>query len=112
MGSEAPNTKGAGSGFLQDPTEPFAATDFRRLAEHLPHMVWICKPDGTLDYLNSHGLKYFGMRLRDSIALFPSGAIAHPDDHAESCAAWKKALQVREALNMEARLLRADGSFR
>ena len=103
---------GAGNGFLQNPTDAFTPMDFRRLAEHLPQMVWICKPDGTLDYLNSHGLKYFGVRLRDSIALFPSGAIAHPDDHAGSCAAWKKALKVREALSMEARLLRADGSFR
>ena len=103
---------GAGNGFLQNPTDAFTPVDFRRLAEHLPQMVWICKPDGTLDYLNSHGLKYFGVRLRDSIALFPSGAIAHPDDHAGSCAAWKKALKVREALSMEARLLRADGSFR
>ena len=46
---------------MQNPTEAFAPSDFRRLAEHLPHMVWICKPDGTLDYLNSHGLKYFGV---------------------------------------------------
>src|SRR3569833_3758456 len=112
MGSEAPLAQAAEPGFLQSPTEAFSPSDFRRLAEHLPHMVWICKPDGTLDYLNSHGLKYFGLRLRDSIALFPSGAIAHPDDHAGSCAAWKKALQVREALNMEARLLLAVGSFR
>jgi len=75
-------------------------------------MVWICGPDGTLNYLNSHGLKYFGVRLRDSIALFPSGAIAHPEDHAGSRATWERALQVGEALSMETRLLRADGAFR
>lgn len=81
------------------------------MAEHLPHMVWICQPDGTLDYLNSHGLKYFGVKLRDATAFFPSGAIAHPADHAGSCAAWKNALQIRESLSMESRLLRADGAF-
>jgi len=75
-------------------------------------MVWVCKPDGTLDYLNSHGLKYFGMRLRNSVTLFPSGPIAHPEDHAGSLAAWKNALQVREPLSIETRLLRADGAFR
>ena len=30
----------------------------------------------------------------------------------DPCAAWKKALQVREALSVETRLLRADGAFR
>jgi PAS domain S-box-containing protein len=112
MGSEAPGTKVAEVEYLQNPTEAFAPADFRRLAEHLPHMVWICKPDGTLDYLNSHGQKYFGVKLRRSVTLFPSGAIAHPDDHAGSCAAWKKALDLQMALSMEARLLRADGAFR
>src|ERR1700743_1731123 len=112
MGSETPNTQAAGVGFLQNPTDAFAPSDFRRLAEHLPHMVWVCKPDGTIDYLNSHGLNYFGVRLRSSITPFPSGTIAHPEDHAGSLAAWKKALQVREALSIETRLLRADGAFR
>ncbi len=99
-------------GFLQSPTDGFAPEDFRRLAEHLPHMVWVCRPDGTLDYLNSHGLAYFGVELHDSLALFPSGAIAHPEDQAGSLAAWQKALQVQEALSMKTRLLRADGAFR
>jgi PAS domain S-box-containing protein len=112
MGSEAPRTKGTDEGFLQSPTEAFTPADFRRLAEHLPHMVWVCQPDGTLEYLNSHGLKYFGVRLRRSIALFPSGAIAHPEDEAGSLAAWNKALQVQESLSIETRLLRADGAFR
>jgi PAS domain S-box-containing protein len=112
MGSEAPRATEADSGFLQNPTEAFAPSDFRRLAEHLPHMVWVCQPDGTLDYLNSHGLKYFGVKLRNATALFPSGAIAHPEDRAGSLAAWKRALQVRETLSVETRLLRADGAFR
>src|ERR1700742_1757891 len=112
MGSEAPRATEVDSGFLQDPTEAFAPSDFRRLAEHVPHMVWVCQPDGTLDYLNSHGLKYFGVKLRNATTLFPSGAIAHPEDHAGSLAAWNKALQVREALSIETRLLRADGAFR
>ncbi len=97
---------------MQSPAIAFVPSDFRRLAEHLPHMVWICKPDGTLDYLNALGLKYFGVRLRDCVALFPSGGIAHPDDQEASSAAWKRALQAREPLSMEARLLRADGEFR
>lgn len=103
---------GAEGGFLQNPSDAFGPSDFRRLAEHLPHMVWICGPDGTLDYMNSHGLGYFGANLRDCIERFPSGRIAHPDDREGSRTAWERALRVREAISMEARLLRSDGAFR
>src|SRR3954447_25167812 len=101
MGSEATRAMATGNGFLLNPTDAFTPMDFRRLAEHLPHMVWVCQPDGTLDYLNSHGLEYFGVKLRNATALFPSGAIAHPEDRAGSLAAWKRALQGRETLSVE-----------
>jgi PAS domain S-box-containing protein len=101
-----------GSGFLQDPTDGFSPFDFRRLAEHLTHMVWICKPDGTLDYMNPHGLTYFGTRLRDAVAVFPSGPLSHADDRERSRIAWQQALQSQEPLSIETRLRRADGAFR
>jgi PAS domain S-box-containing protein len=112
MGSESQGLGGAEGGFLQNPSGALGPSDFLRLAEHLPHMVWICRPDGTLDYMNSHGLGYFGANLRDCIELFPSGPIAHPDDREGSHTAWERALSVREALSMEARLLGSDGAFR
>jgi PAS domain S-box-containing protein len=112
MGSEAQWPGGAEGGFLQNPSDAFGPSDFRLLAEHLPHMVWVCRPDGTLDYMNSHGLSYFGVQLRDSIELFPAGPLAHPDDREGSRTAWERALRVQETLSMEARLLRSDGAFR
>ena len=112
MGSEAQWQGGAEGGFLQNPTCALGLSDFRLLAEHLPHMVWICRPDGTLDYMNSHGLSYFGVRLRDSSKYFPHGPFAHPDDREGSRTAWERAFQVQETLSMEARLLRSDGAFR
>src|SRR5882762_8573270 len=112
MGSEAQWQGGAEGGFLQNPTCALGPSDFRLLAEHLPHMVWICRPDGTLDYMNSHGLSYFGVQLRDSIELFPAGPLAHPDDREGSRTAWERALRVQETLSIEARLLRSDGAFR
>src|SRR6202011_126382 len=113
MGSEAQWIGGAdGGGFLQNPADGLSRSDFRLLAEHLPHMVWICRPDGTLAYMNSHGLGYFGANLRDSTQLFPSGPVAHPDDREPSRSAWERALRVEEALSIEARLQRSDGEFR
>src|ERR1700730_15558669 len=114
MGSEAQDVASADrGGFLQSPPDVgFAPSDFRLLAEALPHMVWVCRPDGTLDYINSRGLGYFGANLRHSINLFPSGPVAHPDDRERSRAAWEHALRVQEALSIEARLQRSDGAFR
>src|SRR5882724_3865625 len=113
MGSEAQAVTGAeGGGFLQSPAGGFAPCDFRLLAEHLPHMVWICRPDGALDYMNSQGLGYFGATLRNCVELFPFGPLTHPDDRERSRAAWEQGLRVQEALSIEARLLRSDGAFR
>jgi PAS domain S-box-containing protein len=112
MGSESQGSGGGNGGFLQNPSDAIEPADFRQLAEHVPHMVWICRPDGTLDYMNSHGLAYFGADLRGSIELFPSGRIAHPDDRDGTRTAWERGLRVLEAISMEARLLRSDGAFR
>src|SRR3977135_959509 len=113
MGSEAQRAgRAAGAGSLGTPHDGLSRSDFRLLAEHLPHMVWICRPDGTLAYMNSHGLGYFGANLRDSASLFPSGAVAHPDDREHSRSAWEHALRVEELLSIEARLQRSDGAFR
>ncbi|MDB6161865.1 MAG: histidine kinase [Gammaproteobacteria bacterium] len=112
MGSEAQGVASANRGSCGSPAGGFARSDFRLLAEALPHMVWVCRPDGTLEYMNSRGLGYFGANLRNSIKLFPSGLVAHPDDRERSRAAWEHALCVQEALSMEARLQRSDGEFR
>src|ERR1700742_4772589 len=113
MGSEAQWDKSATQGgFLRDPTDGFDSSDFRRLAEHLTHMVWICKPDGSLDYMNPHGQGYFGKALRDALALFPSGPLSHADDRERSRVAWQHAIQSQEPLGLEMRLQRADGAFR
>ncbi len=110
-GKRSTRASGTEDGFLQSPSGGFSPSDFRLLAEHLPHMVWVCRPDGTLDYMNSHGLSYFGVRLSESIGLFPHGPFAHPDDREGSRTAWERALRVQEAVSMETRLLRSDGAF-
>jgi PAS domain S-box-containing protein len=87
-------------------------TDFRLLAEALPHLVWVCRPDGTLDYLNRQGLEFFGPQLRDASCPFPSGPGVHPEDEARALAVWANATRSGEPLQLEARLRRFDGAFR
>jgi PAS domain S-box-containing protein len=113
MGSEAQWAQNTdGSGFLQTPTDGFSPSDFRLLAEHLTHMVWICRPDGTLEYMNPHGLGYFGVALREAVTSFPCGLLSHPDDREQSRISWQHAIESQQPLNIETRLLCADGAFR
>src|SRR5579859_5301289 len=113
MGSEAQwDRNTTGDGFLRNPADGFLASDFRHLAEHLTHMVWICRPEGTLDYMNPHGLGYFGSALNDASERFPSQALTHPDDRERSRGAWQHCIESQEPLSVEVRLLRADGAFR
>ncbi|MGH8138927.1 MAG: ATP-binding protein [Steroidobacteraceae bacterium] len=113
MGSEAqPLDPSPGGGFLQDPPEGFSSADFHLLAGALPHMVWICRPDGTLDYMNGQGLEYFGSSLREATRLFPSGPVAHPEDHERSLNAWQQAIRAETPLSLEVRLRCCDGEFR
>jgi signal transduction histidine kinase/CheY-like chemotaxis protein len=113
MGSEPPHRDASGyQGFLQDPGADAISADFRMLAESVPHLVWMCGPDGTLRYLNARGVDYFGRRLHGSLSSFPSGALAHPDDHDRALEAWNRAILAKEFLSLESRLQGSDGSFR
>lgn len=90
----------------------FGPGDFHRLASHLPHMVWLCRPDGTLAYLNAVGLRYFGAGLNDPAGTFPPAAVLHPDDRENARAAWDASIRNGTELSLEARLQRSDGAFR
>ncbi len=72
-------------------------------------MVWICRPDGSLDFLNARGRAFFGSGLPDALELFPSGALLHGDDQAPSRELWQRALRDCQPFCFEARLLRDDG---
>lgn len=99
-------------GTLRAPPDWLGPGDFHRLAAHLPHMVWLCRPDGTLAYLNSFGLRYFGAGLTDSADLFPPVAVLHPEDRDNARTAWQESLRDGKELSLEARLRRSDGAYR
>jgi PAS domain S-box-containing protein len=114
MGSEAqPHAELSGRG--APPTVPESGTggaDFRLLADALPHLVWICRPDGHLDYLNHRGIEYFGSSPGALPGQFLCGSATHPEDESRARAAWDRAMVDGEPLNLESRLRRFDGSFR
>jgi signal transduction histidine kinase len=94
------------------PDSSAGAADFRLLADALPHLVWVCHPDGRLDYLNRRGIEYFGTAFSPHQAPFLAGPATHPEDEGRASAAWGHAMRSGDPLNFETRLRRFDGAFR
>lgn len=85
--------------------------EFRSLAEFVPQIVWITRPDGGNIYFNQHWMDYTGMTLEESHGhgwMTPF----HPDDKQRSWDAWQSATQNLDTYELECRLRRADGVYR
>jgi PAS domain S-box-containing protein len=84
--------------------------EFRILAESMPQMVWMTRPDGRTTYVNQRWLDYTGLTLEESHGhgwAFPF----HPDDQHRISNAWQRAI-VGADYTVESRLRRADGTYR
>ena len=84
--------------------------EFRALAESMPQMVWMTRPDGWNTYFNQRWVDYTGLSLDDSHG---PGWITpfHPDDRPCAWDAWQRAIAGGD-YNVECRLRAADGSYR
>ena len=83
----------------------------RALLEALPQLVWTCGPDGGCDYFNPQWQIYTGAPGEDHLGWGWLGVI-HEADRENLEAAWKSSLASGSAFDVEARLRRADASYR
>jgi len=84
---------------------------FRQIVDAIPHIVWTCQPDGSLEYFNQQSLDAFGVTL-DQIFLEDWHPLVHPDDLPRTVAAWEQAVSTGNHYQLEYRLKMADGSYR
>ena len=87
------------------------APDWRRLAESIPHIVWVASDEGDIEYLNQRAIDYLGWSsgtLLEDIW----NTVVHPDDSATVYAAWQHAVSTETAFSSEYRVRRVDGAFR
>ena len=82
-----------------------------RVAEALPHVVWIAHPDDRTEYFNTRGAEYLGADPGESYDTAWARRI-HPDDHVRAEAVWQHARAAGTAYVCEYRLLAADGTYR
>lgn len=85
--------------------------EFRTLAEAMPQIVWITRPDGWNIYFNQRWIDYTGMTLDESVGTGWTKPF-HPEDRDRAWEAWKQATTSLGTYSLEARLRRSDGAYR
>ena len=85
--------------------------EFRTLAEAVPQIVWITKPDGWNIYFNERWVEYTGLTREESLG-HGSFMAFNPDDQAQVRDCWYEAVATLGTYSLEARLRRADGVYR
>lgn len=84
---------------------------YRQIADAIPHMVWVGRADGWLDYFNARVYQYTGLRF-EQLQGWNWQVVVHPEEEERCVSAWRRALELGEYFSMECRLLRADGVYR
>src|SRR5262249_3846774 len=88
-----------------------AASLYRLIADSIPHMVWVARADGGLDFFNRRCHEYSGLDHAE-LAGWGWKCVIHPDDWDRCLAAWTRALQTGERYDIEYRSRRRDGVYR
>ncbi len=86
-------------------------SEFRALAEAMPQMVWITRPDGWCIYFSRQWMDYTGLNLEESLGHGWNKPF-HPEDQQRSRDAWQDATTTTGTYSIECRLRRADGVYR
>jgi PAS domain S-box-containing protein len=86
-------------------------SEFRALAESMPQIVWMTRPDGWNIYFNHLWSDYTGLTLEESSGHGWSKPF-HPEDRQRAQDAWQQATTTGTTYMLEARLRRADGAYR
>ena len=84
---------------------------FRTMAEAMPQIVWMTRPDGYHEYYNSRWYEFTGLTPEQSIGWGWSGPL-HPDDLARSKARWQVSVDNGIPYEIEYRFRAADGTYR
>lgn len=84
---------------------------FRRLADTVPIMLWITRPDGNCTYVNQKWYDYTGQPAEATLG---QGwlSVVHPDDLDQMTTCFQEANVRHVPFNLEYRIKGADGIYR
>jgi PAS domain S-box-containing protein len=83
---------------------------YRTLANAVPQMMWMNSSDGTVEFFNQQWVDYTGIPLELTLKVWTQAI--HPDEAPSVLATRTRAIEAKEAYEMEVRLKRFDGIYR
>jgi PAS domain S-box-containing protein len=93
------------------PKSPAAEPDLRHAMDAIPQLVWSAFPDGSVEFCNRRWLEYTGLTAEQAQGWGWRAAI-HTEDAPELIATWNRVLAEGVPGEAEARMRKADGTFR
>jgi PAS domain S-box-containing protein len=84
---------------------------FKRLANTLPEMCWMARPDGFVSWYNDRWHAYSGKSARE-LEGWGWQTVHHPEFVLQVTERWKKSLETGERFEMEFPLRGQDGVYR
>jgi len=96
---------------LQNDQSTATENALRRAVDTTPAFIHTARPDGYLDYFNRGWLDFLGKSLEEVCGWRWTESI-HPEDVAGIVQKWHAALASGEPFEAEARVRRADGTYR
>lgn len=97
----------------QEATQTLAENEdrYRTLVESLPHLFWICLPDGSCEYVSPQWVNYTGVPAREQLGEVWFRRV-HAEDLARVQDRWSASVDGRRLFDAEFRIRRVDGALR
>ena len=84
---------------------------FEQIADTMPQMVWVTRPDGYCEYFNRRWYEYFGTTSEEALGYSWSNAL-HPDDVKITQERWNTSLRTGNPYEVEYRFRAKTGEYR
>lgn len=84
---------------------------FRQVADTMPQIVWVTRPDGYHEYYNRRWYDYIGCTPQECLG-HGWNAPLHPDDRQRAIDRWNLALHTGEPYEVEYRFRSKEGEYR
>ncbi len=88
-----------------------SAQRFIALADSMPQLVWVTRPDGYHEYYNKAWYDYTGTTYEQVKGAGWNEAF-HPDDRVNAATLWQKSLKTGQPYEVDYRLRYKDGTYR